>query len=176
MYCAEISNNQSLYVCIDDHNINYVRIIENVLIRIYYAFSSFMITHHTRSHLCGITCISKEYTRIYMYVYPDMGIEGGRYYYIYVYYLWIVPGSTMYPGTPGILRRNGVGRYTCILLLHVYTIPIYPGLPVYPGTPGILRRMQWGWTIYSYNYFMCPSILCPGLQNCPRIVHVSRDS
>ena len=63
-----------------------------------------------------------------------MGIEGGRYYYIYVYYLWIVPGST-----------------------------------VYPGTPGILRRMQWGWTIYSYNYFMCPGMLCPGLQDCPRI-------
>ena len=71
----------------------------------------------------------------------------------------------MYPGTPGILRRNGVGQY--ILLLHVYTIPIYT-----QDCPRIARvswdswdtQTQWGWTIYSYNYFMCPGILCPGLQ------------
>ena len=76
----------------------------------------------------------------------------------------------MYPGTPGILRHSGVGRYIysyfmCILFLYTPGLS-HAGLPVYPGTPGILRHSGVG--RYIYSYFMCILFLyTPGLsQDC----------
>ena len=81
----------------------------------------------------------------------------------------------MYPGTPGILRRNGVGRYILLHVLHVYTILIYPriipGFPVYPGTPGILRRSGVGQ--YPLTNTSCALAY---YAQAYRIVRVSRDS